>query len=238
MLSRFSLDEYKFDRKTFKIRVACMCMDVGCAITSTRIRMECAFNGISLPSLCVRFFFSFFFKFLFIFRFCSRLNILFAVAFASLAACVSHIFWFNRSPPKVHNNAVCAMCLCVACLTRARVCVRVCDWVCVFFSSFHSFSLIFFSIFLHPRYSILFADICGFTTLSDQCTAEELVRLLNELFARYVVRFNFLFIVSFIVHINWIYSIFGFSLHLVRPLVFPHTSTFACVVLIITYFDY
>lgn len=33
-------------------------------------------------------------------------------------------------------------------------------------------------------FSILFADICGFTTLSDQCTAEELVRLLNELFAR------------------------------------------------------
>lgn len=33
-------------------------------------------------------------------------------------------------------------------------------------------------------YSILFADICGFTSLSDQCTAQELVRLLNELFAR------------------------------------------------------
>lgn len=35
--------------------------------------------------------------------------------------------------------------------------------------------------------SILFADICGFTSLSDQCTAEELVRLLNELFARWVL---------------------------------------------------
>lgn len=38
----------------------------------------------------------------------------------------------------------------------------------------------------YSLFSILFADICGFTTLSDQCTAEELVRLLNELFARYV----------------------------------------------------
>ncbi|KAK4879136.1 hypothetical protein RN001_007282, partial [Aquatica leii] len=37
----------------------------------------------------------------------------------------------------------------------------------------------------HDNVSILFADICGFTTLSDQCTAEELVRILNELFARF-----------------------------------------------------
>ena len=34
-------------------------------------------------------------------------------------------------------------------------------------------------------FSILFADICGFTALSAQCTAEELIRLLNELFARF-----------------------------------------------------
>ena len=35
------------------------------------------------------------------------------------------------------------------------------------------------------NYSILFADICGFTALSSQCTAQELVQLLNELFARF-----------------------------------------------------
>lgn len=43
---------------------------------------------------------------------------------------------------------------------------------------------------LYSYFSILFADICGFTTLSDQCTAEELVRLLNELFARYEFHVN------------------------------------------------
>ncbi|OXA59186.1 Adenylate cyclase type 6 [Folsomia candida] len=37
----------------------------------------------------------------------------------------------------------------------------------------------------HDNVSILFADICGFTTLASQCSAEELVRLLNELFARF-----------------------------------------------------
>lgn len=37
----------------------------------------------------------------------------------------------------------------------------------------------------YENVSIIFADICGFTALSDQCTAEELVRLLNELFARF-----------------------------------------------------
>ncbi|XP_052833073.1 adenylate cyclase type 6 [Octopus bimaculoides] len=33
--------------------------------------------------------------------------------------------------------------------------------------------------------SILFADICGFTELSSECTAKDLVQLLNELFARF-----------------------------------------------------
>ena len=34
-------------------------------------------------------------------------------------------------------------------------------------------------------YSILFADIVGFTRLASGCTAKELVRILNELFARF-----------------------------------------------------
>lgn len=33
--------------------------------------------------------------------------------------------------------------------------------------------------------SILFADIVGFTQLSSACSAQELVKLLNELFARF-----------------------------------------------------
>ncbi|KAF7640270.1 hypothetical protein Mgra_00000098 [Meloidogyne graminicola] len=37
----------------------------------------------------------------------------------------------------------------------------------------------------HSNISILFADICGFTNLASHCTAEDLVRTLNELFARF-----------------------------------------------------
>ena len=33
--------------------------------------------------------------------------------------------------------------------------------------------------------SILFADIVGFTGLASQCTAQELVKLLNELFGKF-----------------------------------------------------
>ncbi|KAK3101048.1 hypothetical protein FSP39_000561 [Pinctada imbricata] len=37
----------------------------------------------------------------------------------------------------------------------------------------------------HDNVSILFADIVGFTKLSSQCTAQELVKILNELFGRF-----------------------------------------------------
>ncbi|XP_016119889.1 adenylate cyclase type 3-like, partial [Sinocyclocheilus grahami] len=37
----------------------------------------------------------------------------------------------------------------------------------------------------HENVSILFADIVGFTQLSSFCSAQELVKLLNELFARF-----------------------------------------------------
>lgn len=34
-------------------------------------------------------------------------------------------------------------------------------------------------------FSILFADIVGFTKLSSQCTAREIVQILNELFGKF-----------------------------------------------------
>ncbi|EJD75667.1 CBR-ACY-4 protein [Loa loa] len=37
----------------------------------------------------------------------------------------------------------------------------------------------------HDIISILFADICGFTNLASECNADELVQLLNHLFARF-----------------------------------------------------
>lgn len=36
-----------------------------------------------------------------------------------------------------------------------------------------------------PLFSILFADVKGFTNLSTTLSAQELVRMLNELFARF-----------------------------------------------------
>ena len=34
-------------------------------------------------------------------------------------------------------------------------------------------------------FSILFADIVGFTVLASECNAQELVKILNELFGRF-----------------------------------------------------
>lgn len=45
--------------------------------------------------------------------------------------------------------------------------------------------IFFYSQPLHFCFSILFADIVGFTQLSSACSAQELVKLLNELFARF-----------------------------------------------------
>lgn len=46
-----------------------------------------------------------------------------------------------------------------------------------------SILLFLFFKFIFCFYSILFADIVGFTVLASQCSAQELVRLLNELFS-------------------------------------------------------
>ena len=40
-------------------------------------------------------------------------------------------------------------------------------------------------IYFFVDFSILFADIVGFTMLSSQCSAEELVKILNQLFGRF-----------------------------------------------------
>lgn len=55
--------------------------------------------------------------------------------------------------------------------------------------------------------SILFADIVGFTQLSSSCSAQELVKLLNELFAR----FDKLAAVSFTLKYNIVTTFTCFS---------------------------
>lgn len=40
-------------------------------------------------------------------------------------------------------------------------------------------------LFLSCYFSILYADIVNFTPLAAECTAEELVKMLNELFGRF-----------------------------------------------------
>ena len=66
----------------------------------------------------------------------------------------------------------------------------------------------------HEQVSILFADIVGFTVLSSQCSAQELVRLLNELFGRfdqlanvscYYFNFTEFFIFTHEININLIF---------------------------------
>ena len=52
----------------------------------------------------------------------------------------------------------------------------------------------------HEQVSILFADIVGFTVLSSQCSAQELVRLLNELFGRFDQLANVSYIYFFQFH--------------------------------------
>jgi hypothetical protein len=54
-----------------------------------------------------------------------------------------------------------------------------------YFTSLICFVLSLTSSIVIGNFSILFADICGFTNLASTCNAEDLVRTLNELFARF-----------------------------------------------------
>lgn len=44
---------------------------------------------------------------------------------------------------------------------------------------------LFHVVYHHLFFSILFADIEGFTVLSSMCTAQNLIKTLNELYARF-----------------------------------------------------
>lgn len=53
----------------------------------------------------------------------------------------------------------------------------------IFFIIFYPIKIQFYDIYLH--YSILYADIVGFTAISSTYSASDLVKILNELFARF-----------------------------------------------------
>ena len=55
----------------------------------------------------------------------------------------------------------------------------------IYFTTVGDFALPLLNSICFCHSSILFADIVGFTMLSSQCTAGELVKLLNELFGRF-----------------------------------------------------
>lgn len=64
-------------------------------------------------------------------------------------------------------------------IVRLLFCITVHVFLCLFGILFA-----FIYTFFHHS-SILFADIVGFTKMSSQCTAQELVTVLNELFGSF-----------------------------------------------------
>lgn len=69
--------------------------------------------------------------------------------------------------------------------------------------------------FLYFCHSILFADIVGFTQLSSSCSAQELVKLLNELFARFdklaaVSNYSVCMLFSHLVRFQILFCVYNF----------------------------